>query len=612
METAPANRKKRRTIKKVLLWSAGIFFSILLLTTIYISRNFNQLLSDALIKGFNANSISDIYELKFEKLRVNIFAGNIKVYNVLLEPRKKPGRSYPYINSSFRLETRKIILEDVQFVRFIKTGKFELKRIEINKPDIQLWLNGENRIFLPYKDTLAVKSKAPQNSNQFINSFTLKEFELVDASIHSINKGKGNEFKIDNLTISFSDLVLAQYPGRNSYSIKNVGLTIAGMSGAMQKGGFRNFKLKDLNMSVTALDIQKSIDTLTFTYGDFNTDLKDLTINTADSIFNLTLQSIDLSFAKKSINLAGFAFKPNLSQAEMLKREKYQKAQFSVSVGSLNLVNVNFDTLVYSHKVFVDEIKVAKVDVSLFKDKSKPVDRKKFPQYLAQKIKAIPVPLRIKIFKTTGLNFVSVERKEDGKTAKVTVQRGSVEVKNITNLPSTAPLSLNASAYLENKASLSLAVAYRYDKPQFSINGKIGKFNLPDLNSLVTAYSPAKINKGTVDEITFSGTAYRTKATGTLTFLYHNLDIDLKLTDKKWQNSAIAFAANTYLNTNNPPSAGKPPRIVAYQAERDMNKGGFNIILKSFLAGMKETMIMSKENKKAYKEVKKKWKLKGK
>ena len=67
----------------------------------------------------------------------------------------------------------------------------------------------------------------------------------------------------------------------------------------------------------------------------------------------------------------------------------------------------------------------------------------------------------------------------------------------------------------------------------------------------------------------------------------------------------VAFAANTYLSTNNPPSAGIPPKVVNYKVDRDMNKGGFNIILKSFLSGMKETMIMSKENKKAYKEQKK-------
>jgi hypothetical protein len=69
----------------------------------------------------------------------------------------------------------------------------------------------------------------------------------------------------------------------------------------------------------------------------------------------------------------------------------------------------------------------------------------------------------------------------------------------------------------------------------------------------------------------------------------------------------VAFAANTYLSANNPPSAGIPPKVMKYQVQRDMNKGGFNVILKSFLSGMKETMIMSKENKKEYKKEKKKW-----
>jgi hypothetical protein len=89
-------------------------------------------------------------------------------------------------------------------------------------------------------------------------------------------------------------------------------------------------------------------------------------------------------------------------------------------------------------------------------------------------------------------------------------------------------------------------------------------------------------------------------------FFYHDLDVDMKLSDKQWQNNIVAFAANTYLSSSNPPSDGSPPKIVQFKAERDMNKGGFNIILKSFLSGMKETMIMSKENKKAYKEEKNK------
>jgi len=612
MEQEPIIRKRKRPLKKVLLWTLAILFIILTGATVYVSRNFNKILTATLMKSFDSSVVSDIYELKFQKLRINIFAGNIKVFDVELTPRKKPLHDYPYINSSFKLKTSKIILEDVQLMTMIKTGKLELKRIEINEPDIQLWINGEKPVFLPYKDTLTVKNKAPQDGKKFVNSFSLSEFELVNASFHIINTIKERELTIHKFNISLTDLTLGQKSELDEYTVKNVGLTISELSGRMQKGGLRNFKLQDFKMNAKALEINKSIDTLIFTYDDFSTGLKNLDINTGDSILNLALKSMELSYAQKSINLAGFTLKPNLSQAEMVKREKYQKSQFSVAVGSLNLVNVNFDTLLYRRKLYMDEIKIDQVAVSLFKDKTKPIDRNKFPQYLGQKINAIPIPLNIKKVKATNASFDNLERKEDGKYAKVKIQRGSLEAKNITNLPSKDMLTVILSGYVENKAPINLVAVFSYQKPQFSINCKVGKFNLPDLNQLLAGYTPANIKKGVVDEISFSGVVNRTSASGTMKFLYHDLDVDLKIADKKWQNDVVAFAANTYLSTNNPPSPGMPPKIVNYEAERDLNKGGFNPIIRSFLSGMKETMIMSKENKKAYKEEKKKWKLKGK
>jgi len=609
METSSDKKKSRHLFRKILLWTLAILFVILTVATIYVSRNFNRLLSEALIKGFNSNVISDVYELKFEKLRFNLFSGSIRVFDVVMQPRQKPLHNYPYINSSFRLRTNKIILDDVQFMTMVKTGKLELKRIEINKPDIQLWLNGEKNILLPYKDTLAVKTDTIKSSKKFINSFSLKEFELVDASFHIVNSGKGSEFKVNKLNIILHTLNLGQQMGEVLYSIKSAEVTVGELSGIMQRGGFKSFSLNDFKLNVQSLEIHKSIDTLIYTYSDFGSGLKNLNINTRDSIFNLSLKSMDLSYANKSIKLESLAFKPNLSQAELLKREKYQKAQFAFSAGSISMENVNFDTLIYKRKVYIDELKVDKVNVSLFKDKTKPLDRKRFPQYLGQKIMAIPLPILVKSVKVSGAGFVNVERKEDGKYAKVSIQRGSLTATNITNLPMKDLLTLNLSGFVENKAPVSLVAAFSYQKPQFTISCKVGKFNLPDLNSLLAAYTPAFIKKGTADEITFSGIVDRTTARGTMKFLYHNLDIDLKIADKKWQNSVVAFAANTYLSTNNPPSAGSPPKVVKYEAKRDLNKGGFNPVLRSFLSGMKETMIMSKENKKAYKEEKKRWKL---
>jgi hypothetical protein len=609
METETSKTKRRRPAKKIILWTLAIIFALLTIAVVYVSQNFNRILSGALTNSFNSSSVSDVYELKFEKLRVNIFTGNINVLNVVMQPRSKPLHDYPYINSSFRLETRKIELKDVHLMELIKSGKLELKRIEINKPDIQLRLNGEKYVLLPYKDTTLVSDTKIKSNKKFLTSFVLNEFALIDASFHVVNSTKQREFSIQNLTISLNELKLDQQPGMDLFSFQKVGLKVGNVSGSMLKGAFRNFDVKNFSLSVEALDIRKSPDTLVFHYGGFSTGLNNLSINTADSIFNIAINSLAISYAKNSVDLGIITFKSNVSQAALLKRDKYQKAYFSLAVGSLKLENVNFDSLIYNRKIFVDEIKIDKIGISLYKDKNKPVDKNKFPQYIGQKIAALPIPVLVKSVKATGVNLVNLERKTDGKMARVTVQRGTLEAKNITNQSPDGLLTLNATAFIENKAPVNLTVAYSYRKPQFSINCKVGKFNLSDLNQLLTAYTPAKVRNGTVDEITLSGVANRRGSTGTMKFLYHNLDIDMQLKDQaKWKNDVIAFAANTYLASSNPPAGGAPARTVRFEASRDLNKGGFNIILRSLLSGLKETMIMSKENKKAYKVEKKKWK----
>lgn len=610
MENERVEKKKKRPLKKILLWALALILLSASITGVYIYRNFNQLLSVALLKNFNSTVISDIYELKFERLRVNILAGNINVINVIIQPRSTPLRKYQYINSSFNLTTRSIRLENVEIMTLLKSGKLKLRRIEINNPEIEVNLNGEVFKFLPVKDTLAVKGENGGKEKKFITGFSLKEFELTDASFLINEADKERKISVQKLNISLNDLIIDQHTGIDLLSFEKVGLNIAQISGGLQTGGFRTLSLKNFSLNVSSLEIRKSIDTLIFSYAGFDTGLNDLNLNTADSTFNISVGSLDLNYDTKSVTLNKLSFKPNISRAELSKREKYRKSQFAVSLTALDLVNVNFDTLLYRHKLYVDEIKINNAEISLYKDKTKPLDKRKFPEYAGQQLSALPLPLRIKSIRATGVSLANVERKVDGKYAKVMIQRGLLLAKNITTLPSTDRLSVTISGYLENRAFLTLNADFSYQKPQFSFNGRFGKFNLEDLNNLLAAYSPAAIKKGTVDAITFSGRVNRTNATGTMKFLYHDLDIDLKLKERKsWQSSVVTFAANTYLNAGNPPSPEKPPRIVTYTVDRDMNKGGFNIVLKSLLSGMKETMIMSKENKRTYKEEKKRWKL---
>jgi len=153
---------------------------------------------------------------------------------------------------------------------------------------------------------------------------------------------------------------------------------------------------------------------------------------------------------------------------------------------------------------------------------------------------------------------------------------------------------------------VNLDLNFSYSRPQFNFVGELQKFPLTAINPIIKAYTPAEFSSGTADEIKFSGTALSSSASGNLTFLYHDLKVDLELhTKEKWVNDIVSFGANTALNTHNPATKNQPPRAVKFHADRDMNKGFINLIIKSILDGMKETMILSKENRKEFHQAKK-------
>lgn len=602
--------RQKHPIRKILIWILMVVVILIAGISFYSYRNFNQLLADALLKSFNSTAVSDVYELRFKKLRVNIFQGNIAVMNVVIQQRTKPLHNYPYINSSFRLTTGEIHLKEVELLTLFKSSKLRLVKIEIVKPAIQVVLNGERNIMLPFKDSTVVAGSEIENLKRFIDSYFLEEFKLVDASFHIADSWNQREFKVDKLNMSLIDLMVRQQPGKDLLSFKQVSLGVGTISGKLKKESIREIHLKDYSMDMESLNIQKTLDTLEYHFNNFNTSMKDVDILTADSVFQIGVRSIDLSYKEKSVNLLNLSFKPNLNRASIQKRHEYQTPQFSGTIGTMKLLNIDFDTLIYKHKMGIDLITLDKVDASVFKDKTKTLDNNYFPAYPGQLISGIPIPLMIKLIKAENVNIVSTERKPDGNIAMVKIQRGTLHAENFTNLPTAKTLTLNADATIENKAHFSLSLGFDYLNPKFSFSGKVGNFNMPDLNTFIQSYIPVKIKAGKSDGITFSGNAYKKNSEGEMKFLFHDLNIDLEVSSKsKWQNSIITFAANTVLINSNPAAVGQPPRVVNFRADRDMNKGFINIILKSFFSGMKETMILSDANRKAFKATKKKWNL---
>ena len=607
MPTGAIKIKTKHPVRRIITRILAVFFILLIAGGVFIYINLGKLLTNALNKGFNANVISDVYELKFEKLSVNLLTGTVKVFNVKLQRLEKPLQDYPYINSSFRLSADKMMLKNVDLITLLRTNELKLKQIEFIEPGIDFKIADVVPVFFPFKDTTS--GAVRKGKKKSIESYTLDRFDMIDASFHVTNTAREREFDIQKINISLVDMVIEQLSGMNIISYKNFIFSIGALTGSLQKKNIKQISFKDFNIRIDSLHIVNTPDTSIYRFADFAMGLKTLDIQTADSLFHLAVQSFSLSYRNKSIKMNDVAFKPNVSDAVIQSRYKYQHTHLAVTLGDLLLNNVSFDSLIYQQKLFIDELALNDVTLSIFRDNTKPVDKNRVPLYLGQQIKAISLPIVIRQVKITGVNLVNTERKPDGILAKANINRGTVTVSNLTNQPSARMLEMTADAFIENRARTNLRLAFSYEAPQFNFRGRIAKFDLPNLNPLIQSYTPAKILKGTADEITFSGTVYRTWSTGTMQFLYHDLEVDLELKNMaKWKSSLLAFAANTAVNEANPVSEDRPARTVSYHADRNMNKGFVNILIKSLLSGLKETMIMSKENRKAHKKEKKKFK----
>src|SRR6478752_399505 len=248
MKTEKNTTKKKHSLKKIILWAAAVLFIIIVVAGVFIYNNFNRLLTIALIKNFNSSIISDVYELKFEKLSVNLLEGDIKVYNVVLQPREKPLHSYPYINSSFRLVTKKMLLENVKISALIKSNTFNLDKIEIREPDVELTIGGKIPILFPIRDTTT--AQAEQSDKRFIESYLLKKFELGNASFHVIDSARAREFKIQQLNISLNDLVINQQPGMDELSYQHVDFSIGEATGNLNKEAIKYISFKNYKVSI--------------------------------------------------------------------------------------------------------------------------------------------------------------------------------------------------------------------------------------------------------------------------------------------------------------------------------------------------------------------------
>jgi hypothetical protein len=217
---------------------------------------------------------------------------------------------------------------------------------------------------------------------------------LIDASLHVTNAAKVREYRIQKLNVSLEDLMIDQHLGKSTLSNKHFHFSLGDFTGSLQKKAIKYIHFKDFKIAVDSLTLTQTIDTAIYHFGDFSTGLNMLDVQTADSIFHLTIDTFNLSYKDRSIKLRNVSFKPNISETEMQRRSAFSITQFSATIGKMDLLGLNFDSMLYKGKIFMDEVVLDKVSASIFKDQGKPIDK--------NKISSVPGPANKRHSDTAG------------------------------------------------------------------------------------------------------------------------------------------------------------------------------------------------------------------
>ena len=601
-------KKKKKNLKRKRIVSGVLIALFLVIASglFYINSNFNKLISSKIHTLYNQSEAAHYYKLSFDKLRVNIISQNVRVYNVSFEPKTEQQAAFFKENGSVDIRFGKIIIKNASIFDFLSNNDISIKEFKVKDSKITTYETAEN--FHPFA---FIKKKENNDSLQIqiaVQNINIDKAELL----YYKNNIAKVENSFDNFNMEVKELLLIKDKSF-TFSFESLMASLNDISYRGIKGSFISMHQFQIGASNFMSHNKEGI---------FEFDFKDLAFHisnpqfiTADSVYTISANRLTIDKQSKQLLIYNAVVYPNLSEKEFMQHYKYQKLRPELKVQYIRLSNINFDKLVDNKGLFADSLIVSGTQAELYKSKFKPINSRRFPNYLALQFKSIKYPLKIKVVKAEDVNIDFTLQHEDGHLSHVVVNKLQGKLKNVQNKNSKQNLYLSASGSLENSIPFSVKLVFSYSRDYFTYKGQIFKSNLTSVSKMINSFAPVQIKSGIIKSLKFQGIVNRTDSRGVMTFVYNDLKLIIDNNElekkKRFGNHIISFAANTYLLSNNPTAMNMPPREVRFFARRDMNKGFIHILVQSVLSGVKETVVPSRENRQRYKQVKRKKKTKS-
>lgn len=314
----------------------------------------------------------------------------------------------------------------------------------------------------------------------------------------------------------------------------------------------------------------------------------------------LSIDSLHLDTHDRLIRTVGLALLPQLPQSDYAElshnHSDWTQLETAITVWS----GVDFPALVKERIVSIDTIKIQGAKISSYKNRQVPQSQRE-KQLLSQTIRELPIALRVGCIDFGPLDIVYQELSPEGtQPGTLTFKTLTGQCLGLTNRPEagTPPMSIHLQGQYLGKASLQADFHFplQDSNDRFTVKGRLGTFDLQDLNSLTEPLANLEIQSGQVDSLLFTITGDATQSSVDLKLLYHNLDVALiKVEEGKiLQRRLLSEAIEDWILLPSNPQYGIT-RTGTGTVLRDPYKSQFNYLWKSLWPGLKSTLIRHRD-----------------
>lgn len=595
---AKSKNKKKKTKKSGLF----ILISILaiLLTSVYLFFNysFSSLLKDRINDVYAQSNFSKYYSLEYKKLKINPYNMSFHIYNAKFTPIVDGNEKYFEQNGNLDVKIGSVGFTGANIFEFLTNNSLDVNSIKCRK--VKLTLNKNAKKFTPF----AFVEKNVDNDSLIIK-VTVGKILLKDASVSIIdNSNADNISKLEKLNIEIIGLSLVKQIADLDVVLESFNTNLSNIHHKISNG--IELKVKFFSNTFTNIKVHKSERDFDYSFENNEFTVIDPFVYTADGVYKIEASSIKYSSVLDNLIISEAKIKPLQNPKKIAKNSKYQIQVIDMNIPYIKVESINIDKLKEDRAIIAEQVFVKDLDIKLFKDKSRPLNKNNFPEYIAQQIFNIKTKIDIKIINVNNSNISVKILQEDENQSAISINNLYVNANNIQNSNKNEHLKISVEGEIEEALPFAAELDFHYKYNLFKYSGSIKKSNIKGVSKAAASFAPIKIHNGNIQSMKFSGVANKTSSSGKMTFAYtdFNIEIDRKVKGKNttFSNHVLSVVANSIIKSNNPSAPNLPIRKVDFTVQRDMNKGFVNILIKSVLEGMKESVLPSKANKKLYRK----------